>query len=230
MALFGKSEEKKAEPTPSPSGPPTDMVLKMRNQGYSNNQIVQTLQREGYKSHDIFDAMNQADIKGSVAPMQPGQVENMSSPENPMQPQQQESGVSEEVNRATETPAEAPPSFAPQQRNVGGPDRELIQEVAETIIEEKWEELVKDIKSVVEWKESTETKISQLEQKFTDLKDNFDNLHKGIVGKIGEYDESLSNVGTEIKALEKVFQKILPTLTENVNELSRITKGMKEKK
>ena len=33
----------------------------------------------------------------------------------------------------------------------------------------------------------------------------------------------------QIKALEKVFQKILPTLTENVNELSRITQDIKGK-
>ncbi len=44
----------------------------------------------------------------------------------------------------------------------------------------------------------------------------------------GEYDQNILNVGTEIKVMEKVFQKVLPTLTENVNELSRITKGMKK--
>jgi len=33
----------------------------------------------------------------------------------------------------------------------------------------------------------------------------------------------------EIKAMEKVFQQILPSLTENVTELSKITKSMKKK-
>jgi len=49
-----------------------------------------------------------------------------------------------------------------------------------------------------------------------------------VLGKIGDYDKTLENVGTEIKALEKVFQKILPGFVENVQELSRITRRIKE--
>ena len=60
-----------------------------------------------------------------------------------------------------------------------------------------------------------------------DMKADLDNLHKAIVSKIGEYDKNLLDVGTEIKAMEKVFQKILPTLTENVAELSRVTRNVK---
>lgn len=67
MPLFGK----KAEPFPAdmarPSlGPPTDLVIGMRQQGFTNNQIVQALQRDGYASDQIFDAMSQADIKGGI--------------------------------------------------------------------------------------------------------------------------------------------------------------------
>jgi len=32
----------------------------------------------------------------------------------------------------------------------------------------------------------------------------------------------------EVKAMEKVFQKVLPSLTESVNKLDRMTKGYKE--
>jgi len=247
MALFGKNPEQN-EPTPPPSGPPVDLVLKMRGQGYSNNQIVQTLQREGYKSHDIFDAMNQADIKGSVSPTPKGG--EMADPENPMQMKPAPEAAPEMApttggqamppNMAPPSdmpPSMAPPEMTPMQANSApyanpmdaGADKENIQEIAETIIEEKWQDLVKDVKKVIDWKERTEAHLAQMGQKFDDLKDNFEQLHKGVIGKIGEYDESLSNVGTEIKALEKVFQKILPTLTENVHELSQITKDMKSK-
>ena len=51
-----------------------------------------------------------------------------------------------------------------------------------------------------------------------------------IVAKISDYDKNLLDVGTEIKAMEKVFQKVLPELTGSVSELSRITKGIKGKK
>ena len=52
MALFGfgkKSAVAGRIPTP------VDEVLRMREQGFTNNQIVQALQRNGFKTHQIFD-------------------------------------------------------------------------------------------------------------------------------------------------------------------------------
>jgi hypothetical protein len=45
-----------------------------------------------------------------------------------------------------------------------------------------------------------------------------------------DYDKNLLDVGTEIKAMEKVFQKVLPELTSSVQELGRITKTAKAAK
>lgn len=106
-------------------------------------------------------------------------------------------------------------------------ERTHIEEIAEAIIDEKWEDLVKNLNKISEWKDLTDSKLAKLETELKNTQDSFDKLHKAIIGKIGEYDHNILNVGTEIKAMEKVFQKILPSLTENVNELSRITKRAK---
>ena len=68
------------------------------------------------------------------------------------------------------------------------------------------------------------SRVDKMEQSLTDVKTDLDGLHKAIVARIGEYDKTLIDVGTEIKAMEKVFQKVLPELTSNVQELSRMTK------
>ena len=60
-----------------------------------------------------------------------------------------------------------------------------------------------------------------------DLTNSLNNLHKSIISKISGYDKNITDVGTEMKAMEKVFQKILPSLTENVNKLDRMTKSSK---
>jgi CRISPR/Cas system-associated endonuclease Cas1 len=117
--------------------------------------------------------------------------------------------------------------YYPQQQRAVMDEKAHIEEIAEAIIDEKWEDLLKNINQITDWKEKTESNISKLEQELKDLKDSFDKLHKAIIGKIGEYDQNILNVGTEIKAMEKVFQKVLPAFTENVNELSRITKTAK---
>ena len=52
-----------------PQGLPTSQVMHFRSQGYSNNQIVQALQRDGFKVHEIYDALNQVDVKRGVQPI-----------------------------------------------------------------------------------------------------------------------------------------------------------------
>ena len=101
------------------------------------------------------------------------------------------------------------------------------EELIEAIIDEKWNELVKDLNKIIDWKEQTEIKISKFEQKFSDLKESFENLHNAVIGKIGEYDKHILDVGSEIKSMENVFSKVLPVFVENVAELTRLTDDVK---
>ncbi len=128
-------------------------------------------------------------------------------------------------------PEQYPPGMgqqAPGPAYSPGGSREEIEEIAEAIVEEKWKEKGREITRIMEWRDEVTTQLTQLRQQITDLKTSFDSLHKGMLGKISEYDENLTNVGTEIKAMEKVFSKVLPSLTDSVNKLSRIS-GVKKK-
>jgi prefoldin subunit 5 len=200
MALF----EKKKEPIAAAQAEdktPIDIVREMKSQGYSNNQIVEYMQKQGLKSEDIFDAINKAEAGPSAGPM-----------EAAMPPQFQQM-----------------PNQAPFMQEPGfGISKEQVEEISESVVDERIEDIKKEFKKLTDWKESAEARLVAIMQSLQDLSKNFDNLHTGVLGKIEEYDKGIVEVGTEIKALEKVFSKILPTLTENVSELSRITQKMKE--
>ena len=225
MAFFKFGKKKKEEqlemPMPSPEmqapspASPIEQVLMMKQQGYTNNQIVQTLQSQGYNTNQIFDAINQAGLSGGFEAV----------------PQQQETGM-QDYGQSYEQPYQQQQyQFQPAPREIQAPasiDEERIQEVAEAIIDEKWEALAKDIKRVIEWKESSENRLAKLEQQLIDLRLSIDSLTKSMMTKISAYDQNIVDVGTEIKAMEKVFQKVLPNLTESVNKLDRMTKGAKE--
>ncbi len=204
---------------------PLEHVINLRNQGLSNNQIIQNLQREGYTIDKINNAINQANIKQGVVAT-PFQMQ-----QNPGAPAGAPSGAPPPMGGAP--PMGAPPAMGGGMAPMGMPtslpetNEERLQEIAEAIIDEKWQHMAANIDRVIEWKEQAETRITQMEQQMKDLKEGFDRLHEGVLGKISDYDKSMTNIGTEIKALEKVFQKILPGFMENVNELSRITKKMK---
>jgi len=252
-----------------PSRTPTDKVLQMRSQNVSNNQIIQILQREGYDLTAIFNAMNQADIKGGVdatgmtnpdsvldaEPTDGGQTMPQQSlpplqyPGQQQYAQQQDTGM----QYAQEMPQQAPmdmqqqqqmpqmqqyPQQVPDMSQYSQPEQQQygpsfesqrIEELAEAIIDEKWNEIVRSINKIIDWKERVEARVNKIEQQLDDLNKSMDTLHKGVLGKITDYDQNLTNVGAEIKAMEKVFQKVLPSLTESVSELGRITDGMKKK-
>ena len=222
MAFFKLAKKKKDEPLdmPMPSqetapqiqGSPIEQVLMMKQQGYTSNQIMQALQNQGYSSDQIFDAINQAGMAASFE----------------QQPQQPESGMPDYGQSYSYPQPQYQPIQTPSEiQTPVSIDEERIQEVAEAIIEEKWQDLAKDIRNVIEWKERSEDRIAKIEQQILDLRLSIDNLTKGIMSKITSYDQNIVDVGTEVKAMEKVFQKILPSLTESVKKLDRMTKDVK---
>lgn len=181
-----------------PSDTPTVKVLQLRQQGLTNNQIIQTLQREGYAVTAIYDALNQAELKAHVEahPME----QQYPTYQEPYQPPQQA-----------------------QQYN-----QDTLQQLVEAVIEEKWEEIVKSMQRVIDWKDKTEQRLGMVEQDIKETKEAFTRLQAALFDKVGEYDKHIVNVGTELQALEKVFQKILPGFVESINDLSRITKDLKD--
>jgi len=191
--------------------PPVDQVKNMKAQGLSNTQVIESLQRDGYTYADIIGALDQVDKSGG-GPTHHNSGMNTGFSPNPI---------------GSPAPMSIP---QPQPQQPMMNDLGSSEDLIEAIIDEKWNELVKDINKIIDWKNKTENKITSLEQKFNDLKDNFDKLHEAVIGKIGEYDKNILEVGSEIKAMEKVFSKVLPVFTENVNELSRITTRVKKGK
>ncbi len=226
---------------------PIQQISTMRQQGMSDNQIIQGLQRDGYKTHQIFDAMNQADLSsGAPLPLDDmPQQPNMQQP-YPPNPTQNMPQFAMPDSQSMQPPSSPPflspnpqqypdqyPPYPPQTTEQVPPDQpsyEKIEEIAESIIEEKWIELSKGISKIIEWKEKTDLKINELDIRIAQLKQSFDGLTKSLLGKMAEYDRNIGSVGSEIQAMEKVFQQMLPSFTENVNELSRITKNLKAKK
>jgi len=211
MGLFSKKKEtapESKEPEGFPMNSPTDVVNNLKQQGLSNNQIIQELQNQGYNSQQIFDVMNTAEpVNAPAGPIPVDIPQETTPPDN--------------INQNVSPP--------PNYNSDFDESRDKIEEMAETIIDEKWEELIKSINKIIEWKEKIESDLDKIKQEIKDVKDNFNQLHSSVIGKIGEYDKNIVNVGTQVKAMEKVFEKVLPTFTENVGELKRIVKGSKKK-
>ncbi|PIY60637.1 hypothetical protein COY95_00745 [Candidatus Woesearchaeota archaeon CG_4_10_14_0_8_um_filter_47_5] len=275
---FGKKDEPKNQQAPQPpvqprsppSTIPVQLVMNMRSQGFSDNQIIQTLQQDGYTMELVFNAMNQADMKNAVASpvdpmlMNPPPTEQM-PPSNEqanfqgemsLEPQGQQFYPSAYPQPAFSNgsadqgqpyppqnspnspygypaaPLAAQPSSAFQSPSPYAPSGQLdqIEQIAESIIDEKWRAFDVDLKKVLAWKQDTEQTIQKLAEDFEALKEHVENLSGHVTERIDHYDAQMTAVSTEMKAMEKAFKKIIPAFTENVKELSRIAQALHESK
>ncbi len=202
-------------------------VSELRGQGYQNSQIIDILQKDGHNSSQIFDALNQSSIGNAgpstglpPAPSFDDSVSSLPSTDVPSMP----------APPSSPSPS-TPPSAAPVKQAVtsnyarSAPQHTDVsmEEYIEAIIDEKWVELEADVEKIVEWKNRSEQRLTQLTQQVQDLKDRFEKLHAALIGKIETYDKNILEVGAEIKAMEKVFSKVLPVFTDNVKQLSDVT-------
>ena len=80
------------------------------------------------------------------------------------------------------------------------------------------------------WKEKMQGDIRAVKQELLRVEERFENLQKAVLGRVEEYHKAITTVSTDVKALEKVLQRILDPLTKNIKELSKVTEKLKEKK
>jgi len=222
---------------------PVNDVLSMRSKGLDNMEIARSLQPT-FQPEEISDAMNQADIKSSMSPNEPGIPPGLRGAPSPTSkrtmnaPMQSPIGDSNQAVPET-VPSTASPimyqsqqesssqSFAPMPQNRS--NYNVIEEIAESIVKEKWEGLISGVGDIRLWKEKVDADISSVKQEILRTQHRLENLQKAVIGKISDYQGSMTEVGSDIKALEKVFEKILGPLTTNIKELDRITKKLKKK-
>ncbi len=199
-----------------PEGTPVDIVLGLKRQGLTDSEIVEKLKAQGYSPTQVADALTQADIKRGVEGMRASALE----------PEEEE--VPEPPRPPTPGYARLPPErLEPAAPGIREHD---IQQLIESIIEERWQEVVSSVGDINVWKSRVEDDLASIKQEMIRVEHRFSNLQSAILGKVEEYNKTMQDVGSDVKALEKVLGKILEPLSTNIKELSRITAELKKKK
>jgi len=182
-------------------------VSQLRSQGLADQQIVDELKTQGIHEAQVISALNKINASSPDTAMPTGPM--MGAPSGPPP-----------VSNMTPGPS------------TGGPENlyERIEEITESMIDEKWDELIAEVRKIIEWKEKMEEQNHKMNADLAKLKEDFTTLHQAVLGKVEEYDTRMRDVGTELKAVGKVFKDVIPVFTENVKELRSVTQNMKEKK
>jgi DNA-binding transcriptional MerR regulator len=187
---------------------PIQKVIDMRNQGFANEKIIESLLSEKYTYQQIRDAIQQAEIKKNVSSQEisPAPITREESA-----PKMQE-----------QTIRQAPASYSmPMQRN-SGINIDEIQRILEEIISEKWKESEEVIRNMIEWKAVISTKMKELETRISEFNLRVDAMNNSLGKKAEEFNQTMADVDTEVKALDKALNKLIPALSDNISELKEI--------
>jgi len=213
-------------------------IQNMKARGISQNSIIENLRQQGFSNRDIYQNLQNLEIQPANDPQYSQEVQppegmelDAPSPED-SNTEDQQGFMSQPEDFESQSPSY--PQYS--QQNLGQPTRipeqrqtmEQIEEIAESIINEKWDELMADVGDITIWKEKTTDEIEAIKQEVIRLRNSFENLQAGVIGRVNEYNKNIGNVSAEMKALNQVFQKIIEPLTQNVKELGRITESMKK--
>ena len=134
-------------------------------------------------------------------------------------------------NSPAEYGQQMPPAPSPSSSfRFSKPSTDEIQEIAESIVKEKWKESEKELESVKKWKDEFETNLSNLSDRMTKLEMKMDSVEQAVLGKVEDYGKTISDVGTELKAMQRVFSTTMPAFTENIKELQGLVEETKAKR
>ncbi|MFH0961924.1 MAG: hypothetical protein V1820_04535 [archaeon] len=224
-----------------PKGDLVGTVIGMRQQGAPDAVIAQQMQMQGVPLPQIQDAISQADIKMRVSGPQgppPGMGgQQMGSPQGgpemmmgppPMGPPGSEMGMmmQQQQQQQQGQPPMGQMGFDqfPQQQQQMGPSPD---EIIERIIEEKWHNMQEKFDKFEESKSELFRQLQELRDSLNDLRVKYAQLQEDSVVKIEEYNKELEGVGSQIKAMQRIMQNMIPVFAENVRQLNDIVTEMK---
>jgi hypothetical protein len=107
-------------------------------------------------------------------------------------------------------------------------DTERIHEIIERIVAEKWDETLSKMGDIQNWKQKVDMNLLGVKQEVVRLSGRLENLQTSVLGKVQDYDTGIRDIHSEMKALEKVLERIMEPLVTNVKELQKVTEEIKK--
>lgn len=258
--LFGRlRDDEEQDPRDSgPSGGSLDRTVEnMFQQGYSEEEIKDELEGQ-YSPAEISRAVNNAVTSSAtesggpqpMTPYQEGSDEEAVSPMdegyNPDEQEESQEGLSDgqmnmdqgfqeqpqnQQNRQMQQPQpqqKPPQSFQGSQQS--GTVDPAVEELIETIVAEQFQRVRNEFESVYEELDMIEEELEDLDNRVHDLEIRDDEDQEEFVQKVDEMEDHIDSYQSRIGGLEKAFQQVLPSLVDNVKELTSLVQEIKQEK
>ncbi|MEK6835782.1 MAG: hypothetical protein AABX55_02050 [Nanoarchaeota archaeon] len=203
---------------------PSEKIKNLKDSGLSNEDIIKAL-KPNYSNQDIDDALNkqnleEEDVLSGLEQFEPITKEKAEEPEELLEEAPEPGAKLFKESYSYEQPAELTRDVSSDQ----------IQEIVETVIQEKWDDLLSKMGDLNLWKENVNNDLEAIKQELLRTQERFNTLQAALIGKVTDYSKSISDMSAEMKALEQVLKNILEPLSSNIRELKSVTSQLKKRK
>jgi len=209
-----------------------EQILEMKKRGIPEEEIVLSLEEQGFSPKVINDGFNQAKIKNAVS--KPDEEElNEPRMEFPLPSQKSEQDQDFYAPKTKEVESQDYAIPQPQQyyqesypQQVGNyegyqepseTNADIIIEVAEQVFSEKIKKAQKQLDEFNEFKALTQTKVENCLERIKRIEAVMDKLQIEILEKVGSYGENLDSIKKEMSMMQDSFGKIINPLADKTS-------------
>jgi hypothetical protein len=257
--LFGRLRDDQEEEEPSTQETQSDFnsqdslsdfggglqrtVENLFEQGYSEEEVRQELQGQ-YSRDEVQGAINQA-VKTSAttqnegpepmtpyqgenngaSPMDEGFNENQEEPGQEMDQQSMNPESNPPMNQQPIGQQNQPPQGQGGQGNVGN-----VEELIETIVAENFERVENEFENVYSEIDEMKEQLEDMEDRLHDLEVRDDEDETQVIQKMDDLESDINEYQSRIGGLEKAFQQVLPSLVDNVRDLTQLVQEIKQER
>lgn len=227
-------------------------VQQMFSQGYSEEEIRQELQGQ-YSENEIDQAVNRtikssatggSSNQGGPEPMTPydggddtvspmdegyGQESQGQMGQNSPPPMDQGMNNNPQGNPPPSNPEPIPQQGNDQQNNNSNVN-DSVEEMVETIVAENLERVEREFENAYSEIDEIKAQLEDFEERIHDLEVRDDEDQTQFIQKMDELEEDIDSYQARMGGLEKAFQQILPSLVDNVRDLTSLVQEIKQER
>ncbi|MFB6175468.1 MAG: hypothetical protein ABEJ87_05890 [Candidatus Nanohalobium sp.] len=206
QSATGQQDQGGPEPLTQYSSDQTQDAVSPMDQGYGqNNQQQQngSRQNQGFQNQQQQQNYQTGQQRGS------------------QQRQQQQMQRQQAIQQAASTDED--------QMAQGEVDPE-VEELIETIVAENFQRVKTEFENVYEELDEIEEELEDLDQRVHDLEVRDDEDQQEFLEKMEEIEDHIDDYESRIGGLEKAFQQVLPSLVDNVRDLTSLVQEIKQEK
>lgn len=209
-------------------------VENLFEQGYSEEEVRNELEGQ-YSRDQIQGAINEA-VKTSATSETDGPEPMTPYRENDNNNMNEQDEMQSNENQAPVNPSQEMQNPPLETGSNPSPQRERrdqqndVEELIETIVAENFERVEVEFENVYSEIDELKEMMEELDDRVHDLEVRDDEDDKQVIQKMDDIENDINEYQSRIGGLEKAFQQVLPSLVDNVRDLTSLVQEIKQER